>query len=111
MKLIATLATVFFCSLSTALAQTTPQLNPERIRDQKASYDAKENTVTITATAPSRTEYDWDTYYTDFPLDHISYISIKRHTPGTSWPTEELGRIENPELGKTFFLHRQRRCR
>lgn len=99
---IATLATVFFCSLSTALAQTTPQLNPERIRDQKASYDAKENTVTITATAPSRTEYDWDTYYTDFPLDHISYISIKRHTPGTSWPTEELGRVENPELGKTF---------
>lgn len=99
---IATFVAVLFCSMSSAIAQTNPGLNPERIRGQKASYDAKENTITITATAPSRTEYDWDTYYQDFPLDHISYISIKRHTPGTSWPTEELGRVENPELGKEF---------
>ena len=99
---IATFVAVLFCSMSSAIAQTNPGLNPERIRGQKASYDAKENTITITATAPSRTEYDWDTYYQDFPLDHISYISIKRHTPGTSWPKEELGRVENPELGKEF---------
>lgn len=100
--LIATVVVVFFLSAGTALADTNPGLNPERIRNQKSTYDAKNNTVTITATAPSRTEYDWEQYYTDYPLDSISYISIKRHTPGTAWPTEDLARVKNPELGKTF---------
>ena len=76
-------------------------LKPERPIHQKAIYDADHNTVTITAVAPSKTEYDWDTYE-QHDLSYISYISIKRHDVGTPWPDTELARITSPALGKEF---------
>ena len=82
----------------TAKAQEIP--NPEPVRDQKAVYDAAANTVTLTGRAPSKTEYDWEWSWTDYPLDHISYISIFRHERYTGWPSTELTRIEAPEVGK-----------
>ena len=97
-----------FTSLATAFVAISMSLpsfgqgitiNPERVNHQDGSYDATSNTVTITAEAPTMTEYDWDTY-TQQELPYISYIAIHRHRPGTEWPDEELGRITNPELGK-----------
>lgn len=82
-----------------AQAQTTP--NPEPVRSQKAVYDSGAGTVVISGTAPSYTEYDWD-YYVQYPLDHISYIDIFRHTPGTDWPEEPLARVTSPAVGQPF---------
>lgn len=90
---------MMLCAVS-AQAQEMP--NPEPVRDQTAVYDDVKNTVTITGKAPSYTEYDWDYSYTNYPLDHISYIAIYRHTPGTEWPETEYARITAPEVGKTI---------
>ena len=94
--LFAVMATML-CAV-TAKAQEIP--NPEPVRNQKAVYDAAANTVTLTGRAPSKTEYDWEWSWTDYPLDHISYISIFRHERYTGWPSTELTRIEAPEVGK-----------
>ncbi len=88
---------IMFCAV-TAKAQEIP--NPEPVRNTTAVYNDADNTVTLTGKAPSYTEYDWDYTYTNYPLDHISFISIFRHEPGTEWPTTELARVENPEVGK-----------
>ncbi len=99
-----------FTSLATAfvaISMSIPSFgqgittNPERVNHQDGSYDATSNTVTITAEAPTMTEYDWDTY-TQQELPYISYIAIHRHRPGTEWSDEELGRITNPEPGKVI---------
>ena len=99
-----------FTSLATAfvaISMSIPSfgqgitINPERVNHQDGSYDATSNTVTITAEAPTMTEYDWDTY-TQQELPYISYIAIHRHRPGTEWSDEELGRITNPEPGKVI---------
>lgn len=74
---------------------------PESPRSQKAVYDAEKNTVTISAVAPSQTEFDWYTYE-QYDLPYISYIKIERHGYGTEWPEDEYARVENPEVGKTF---------
>lgn len=79
----------------------TETLRPERVTRQKAVYNANNNTVTLTAVTPSKTEYDWDTYE-QHDLSYISYISIKRHDVGTPWPDTELARITSPALGKEF---------
>ena len=79
----------------------TETLRPERVTRQKAVYNANNNTVTLTAVTPSKTEYDWDTYE-QHDLSYISYISIKRHDVGTPWPDTELARITSPTLGKEF---------
>lgn len=79
----------------------TETLRPERVTRQKAVYNANNNTVTLTAVTPSKTEYDWDTYE-QHDLPYISYISIKRHDVGTPWPDTELARITSPALGKEF---------
>ena len=79
----------------------TETLRPERVTRQKAVYNANNNTVTLTAVTPSKTEYDWDTYE-QHDLPYISYISIKRHDVGAPWPDTELARITSPALGKEF---------
>ena len=79
----------------------TETLRPERVTRQKAVYNANNNTVTLTAVTPSKTEYDWD-MYEQHDLSYISYISIKRHDVGTPWPDTELARITSPALGKEF---------
>lgn len=94
-SIMAMLVTILFSMPSFAQEQ---KLNPERVRNQEAVYNASEKTVTITAEAPTQTEYDWDTYV-QYDLTHISYITIKRHFPGEEWPDEELGRINSPKPG------------
>ena len=79
----------------------TETLRPERVTRQKAVYNANNNTVTLTAVTPSKTEYDWDTYE-QHDLSYISYISIKRHDVGTPWPDTEVAQITSPALGKEF---------
>lgn len=95
---------LFFAVLATMLCAVTVKAqeipNPEPVRNTMAVYNDVDNTVTLTGKAPSYTEYDWDYTYTNYPLDHISYISIFRHEPTTEWPTTELARIDNPEVGK-----------
>lgn len=95
---------LFFAVLATMLCAVTVKAqeipNPEPVRNTMAVYNDVDNTVTLTGKAPSYTEYDWDYTYTNYPLDHISYISIFRHEPTTEWPTTELARIQNPEVGK-----------
>lgn len=78
---------------------STPR--PERPTKQEAVYDATNQAVIITALAPSTTEYDWDNYV-QYDLTEIDYIAIKRHEPGTPWPTEELGRVVSPAVGAQF---------
>lgn len=85
-----------FCAAASQ-AQDIPQ--PEAVRNQEATYNEVDNTVTLTATAPSFTEYDWDYSFTNYPLDHISHISIYRHEPSTSWPETPLAQIDSPEVG------------
>ena len=97
---LSTVLVAMIISVTPAWAQSET-LKPERPTHQKAVYDAKSNTVTITAIAPSTTEYDWDTYE-QHNLPYISYISVKRHDAGTPWPDTELGRITAPALGKEF---------
>lgn len=95
---------LFFAVLATMLCAVTVKAqeipNPEPVRNTMAVYNDVDNTVTLTGKAPSYTEYDWDYTYTNYPLDHISFISIFRHEPTTEWPTTELARIDNPEVGK-----------
>lgn len=95
---------LFFAVLATMLCAVTVKAqeipNPEPVRNTMAVYNDVDNTVTLTGKAPSYTEYDWDYTYTNYPLDHISYVSIFRHEPTTEWPTTELARIDNPEVGK-----------
>ena len=97
---------LFFAVLATMLCAVTVKAqeipNPEPVRNTMAVYNDVDNTVTLTGKAPSYTEYDWDYTYTNYPLDHISYISIFRHEPTTEWPTTELARIQNPEVGKAI---------
>lgn len=77
---------------------------PEAPRDQKAVYDEATNSVIISATAPTMTEYDWDDWYEpQKELPYVSYVLIERHTPSTPWgDNPEVGRVENPALGETF---------
>ena len=76
----------------------------EQIRNQSATYNEVDNTVTITGKAPTQTEYDWDNW--DEPqkdLPYISYILIERHVQNSAWPDNaEVGRVENPVLGEMF---------
>lgn len=74
---------------------------PESPRSQDAVYNVAEKTVTLSAVAPTKTEYDWDTYE-QYDLPYISYIKVERHELNTSWPAEEYGRIENPKMGEKF---------
>ena len=67
-SIMAMLVTILFSMPSFAQEQ---KLNPERVRNQEAVYNASEKTVTITAEAPTQTEYDWDTYV-QYDLTHIS---------------------------------------
>lgn len=83
-----------------AMGQNTA-INPERPTGQEAVYNPSNGTVVITAVAPSTTEYDWETYE-QYDLTKIDYISVKRHTPGTPWPDEELGRVVSPAVGQPF---------
>lgn len=98
LSFIATLVALFVCLPTLGQSIT---LNPERVRNQEAVYDAQTRTVTITALAPTDTEYDWENY-TYETLPYISYITIKRHTPGQEWPEEELARVTGVEPGKSF---------
>lgn len=82
-------------------AQAQKTYTAESPRNQEATYDEAANTVTIKATAPSKTEYDWDTYE-QFDLPYISYILVERHAPSTEWPTEECGRVVSPKPGEEF---------
>lgn len=74
---------------------------PENPTSQEAVYNEAENTVTVSAIAPTKTEYDWNTYE-QFDLPYISYVLVERHTPGTDWPEEEYGRVESPKPGEKF---------
>ena len=74
---------------------------PESPRNQDAVFNVSDLTVTLSATAPTKTEYDWDTYE-QYDLPYISYIKIERHELGASWPAEEYARIENPKMGEKF---------
>ena len=89
-----TLALMAFTAVTTQ-AQTYA---PERVEDVEAVYDEAGNTVTVTGTAPTMTEFDWNTYE-QYPLEYISYVRIDRHEPNTDWPDEEYARIENPAPG------------
>lgn len=80
---------------TTSLAQTAA---PERVDNVEAVYNEADNTVTVTGTAPTMTEFDWNTYE-QYPLEYISYVRIDRHEPSTDWPEEEYARIENPAPG------------
>lgn len=74
---------------------------PENPTSQEAVHNEAENTVTVSAIAPTKTEYDWNTYE-QFDLPYISYVLVERHTPGTDWPEEEYGRVESPKPGEKF---------
>lgn len=74
----------------------------EQPRSQKAAYDAAANTVTVSAKAPSYTEFDWESYM-QYPLDHISYVLIERHDYGTTaGEYVEQTRLTDVEPGKEF---------
>lgn len=90
------------CSSLTAVA--ADGYVPEQIRNQSATYNETDNTVTITGKTPTQTEYDWDDWYEpQKDLPYISYILIERHEQNTAWPDNaEVGRIENPALGEMF---------
>lgn len=83
---------------ATTFAQTSA---PERVEDVEAVYNEADNTVTVTGTAPSMTEFDWNTYE-QYPLEYISYVRIDRHEPSTDWPDEEYARIDNPAPGSAI---------
>lgn len=97
--------TLAFITLSAAyMTATAEDYIPEPPRNQNAVYNETDKSVTISAVAPSKTEYDWDNWYEpQKDLPYISYILVERHTPGTSWGNNpEIGRVENPALGETF---------
>ena len=87
--------------LSIPLSAKAASYIAESPRGQSASYNEADNTVTVTATAPTYTEYDWETWV-QLELPYISYVSIERRLPGTEWPTEEHGRVESPAPGAQF---------
>ncbi|WP_295730677.1 hypothetical protein [uncultured Muribaculum sp.] len=84
----------------TAFAKT---YTPESPRGQKSTYDAVANTVTVSATAPTQTEFDWETFLQE-DLPYISYVLIERHISGTSWYDNdyEIGRVTDVTPGKEF---------
>lgn len=94
-------AVISLCGIFTAAADTYV---PEAPSHQSSSYDEVNNIVTITATAPTKTEYDWDDWYNpQKDLPYISYVLIERHVQNTPWPDNaEVGRVENPALGQPF---------
>lgn len=85
-----------FISVFPALA-----ISPESPRSQKAVYNEADNSVTVSATAPTTTEFDYETYQ-QFELTHISYIQIFRHETGTGWGDKEYKRLENVKPGEEF---------
>lgn len=76
---------------------------PESPHGSKAVYAADVNTVTVTAQAPTHTEFDWETY-TQEELSYISYVLVERHLAGTSWydADYEIGRVETVVPGQEF---------
>lgn len=85
---------------TTAQAQSTT-LKPDRTQSETAVYNPADNTVTVSAKAPTTTTFDWETYtYED--LTHIDSITVYRRTAGTYEGGIRLGRVDNPEVGKEF---------
>lgn len=74
---------------------------PESPSSQDAVFNPADKTVTVSAIAPTKTEYDWDTYL-QYDLPYISYVLIERHVQGEPWPTEEYARINDPKMGEKF---------
>lgn len=96
------LAAVAGISVTAAMGASAMEYIPEPPKSQSASYDDARNVVVVTATAPTHTEYDWESYV-QYELPYISYILVERHLPGTYWDDDaEIGRVENPEPGKVF---------
>lgn len=91
LRTLAVVAAAMAFNIASALPAEAP-------RGSKAAYDEVANAVTITATAPQYTEYDWNSYYRD-PLDHISKVTIERHAPITDWPDEPVGVLTDVEPG------------
>lgn len=91
LRLFAVAAAAMAFNIASALPAEAP-------RGSKAVYDEVENTVTVTATAPKYTEYDWNTYIQE-PLDHISKVTIERHVPITEWPADPVGVLTDVEPG------------
>ena len=82
---------VLLCfTAATALAQT---YTAEPVDGMEAVYNEADNTVTVTGTAPTMTEFDWN-IYEQYPLPYISYVRVDRHEPNTDWPDEEYARVE-----------------
>lgn len=82
------------CLMASAITAESP-------RSQSAKYNSADNVVTVTAKAPTYSEYDWETYLQE-PLDHIDYVLIERHTPGTGWDNAEVARVTDVTPGATF---------
>lgn len=95
-----------FSFLFFTTAMPASALNPEPVSGQNAEYLPESNRVKITAKTPTITEMDWDYSFTYEELDHISFVSVERHTPGAEWPSNAMiGRVENPAVGSeiTFY--------
>lgn len=83
------LSLVAAIAMTSNIAMALPANRPSK---EKATYDSATNSVTITAIAPTETEYDWETY-TNETLEYITKVTIERHAPITSWPDEVIGEV------------------
>lgn len=88
------------CTAEISAQQPTAYI-AESPRGQNSVFNDTESTVIVSAEAPTKTEYDWETYM-QYDLPYISFVTIERHTPGTSWPTEEYGRLTDIKPGEKF---------
>ncbi len=84
--------------MSFGIVWATPAKRP---LNEKAIYDAVNNSITVTATAPTHSEDVYDDYSAipGEPLEYISKVTIERHTPGTAWPDEILAELTGVQPG------------
>lgn len=88
--------------LATLALPASAALRPDRPTGQSSVYDPVSNTVTVSAKAPTHTEYDWETYeYVE--LTYITKATVERHISGTPWPDDALiGTVTEVSPGKVF---------